>query len=138
MLRKVFDASPDNIAINSLADGRFIAVNDEYPVAGYTRDDVLGTSVIALGCGRTTDELSRFLETIQQTGRVKNMEIAQRRKDGSHRDQSDLGLGGGSQWRACVISMVRDITEIKRVETNLRASHAAMRKIFDATLDISW
>ncbi len=36
----------------------------------------------------------------------------------------------------CVISMTRDITEIKRVETSLRASHAAMRKIFDATLDI--
>ena len=30
MLRKVFEASPDNIAVNSLADGRFIAVNDEY------------------------------------------------------------------------------------------------------------
>ena len=30
----------------------------------------------------------------------------------------------------------RDITAIKRVETNLRASSAAMRKIFDATLDI--
>ena len=43
MLRKVFDASPDNIAINSLADGRFIAVNDEYQVAGYTRDDVMGS-----------------------------------------------------------------------------------------------
>ena len=37
---------------------------------------------------------------------------------------------------ACVISMVRDITAIKRVETSLRASHAALRKIFDATLDI--
>jgi PAS domain-containing protein len=32
--------------------------------------------------------------------------------------------------------MIRDITEIKRVETSLRASHAALRKIFDATLDI--
>ena len=32
--------------------------------------------------------------------------------------------------------MVRDITAIKRVETSLRASHAALRKIFDATLDI--
>ena len=32
--------------------------------------------------------------------------------------------------------MIRDITGSKRVQTSLRASHVALRKIFDATLDI--
>ena len=83
MLRKVFEASPDNIAINRLSDGRFIAVNDKYRVAGYTRGDVMGTNVIALGPWRHKEEIARFLESIRQTGRVKNMEITQRRKDGA-------------------------------------------------------
>jgi PAS domain-containing protein len=58
MLRKVFEASPENIAINSLVDGRFIAVNDAYEVAGYTRDDVMGANIIALGMWRHDEQFS--------------------------------------------------------------------------------
>ena len=137
MLRKVFEASPDNIAINSLVDGRFIAVNDAYQVAGYMRGDVMGASVIALGMWRHAEQLNLFLETLRRTGRVKNMEITQRPKDGIV-DETHLISASAVEVNGepCVISMIRDITEIKRVETNLRASHAALRKIFDATLDI--
>ncbi len=136
MLRKVFEASPDNIALNSLVDGRFIAVNDTYQVAGYTRADVMGANVIALGMWPRAEELSRFLESIQRTGRVKNMEITQRREDGALETNLISASVVEVEGEPCVISMIRDITEIKRVETSLRASQAAMRKIFDATLDI--
>src|SRR5258708_10107478 len=136
MLRKMFEASPDNIAINSLTDGRYIAVNDNYRVAGYTRGDVMGTGVIALGTWPRPEELSRFLECLQRTGTVKNMEITQRRKDGTLEPNLISASVVEVEGESCVISMTRDITEIKRVETSLRASHAALRKIFDATLDI--
>ena len=136
MLRKVFEASPDNIAINSLIDGRFIAVNDTYQVAGYTRDDVMGSSVIALRMWPDEEQMNRFVENIQQTGRVKNMEITQRRKDGTVETNLISASVVEVNGEPCVMSMTRDITEIKRVETRLRASHAALRKIFDATLDI--
>jgi len=137
MLRKVFEASPDNIAVNSLVDGRFIAVNDAYQVAGYTRDDVMGANVIALGMWRHEDEIARFVESLRRTGRVENMEIIQRRKDGTA-DETHLISASVVEVNGerCVISMSRDITEIKRVETGLRTSHTALRKIFDATLDI--
>src|SRR5579862_3354775 len=137
MLRTLFEASPDNIAINSLVDGRFIAVNDTYEVAGYTRDDVMGSDVIALRMWRHEAQLALFVDTLRRTGHVKNMEITQRRKDGGD-DQTHLISASATEVNGepCVISMIRDITEIKQVETNLRASHAALRKIFDATLDI--
>ncbi|MGB9383000.1 PAS domain S-box protein [Candidatus Binatus sp.] len=137
MLRKMFEASPDNIAVNSLADGRFVAVNDDYQVAGYTRADVIGNSIIALGMWPDDQQMDRFLENIRRTGRVKNMEITQRRKDGGANETHLISASMVEvNGEACVISMVRDITAIKRVETSLRASHAALRKIFDATLDI--
>ena len=136
MLRKMFEASPDNIAVNSLADGRFIAVNDEYEVAGYTRDDVIGNSIIALGMWPDEQQMNLFLDKIKATGRVKNMEIAQRRKDGDLETHLISASVIEANGEPCVMSMTRDITEIKRVETHLRASHAALRKIFDATLDI--
>ncbi|MFZ2062184.1 MAG: PAS domain S-box protein [Candidatus Binatus sp.] len=137
MLRKVFEASPDNIAINSLVDGRFIAVNDTYEVAGYTRDDVMGSDVIALRMWRHEAQLSLFVETLRRTGHVKNMDVTQRPKNGGV-DQTHLISASATEVNGepCVISMIRDITEIKQAETNLRASHAALRKIFDATLDI--
>ena len=136
MLRKMFEASPDNIAVNSLADGRFVAVNDEYRVAGYTRDNVMGNSIIALGMWPDEKQMNLFLEKIQQTGRVKNMEITQQRKDGTFETNLISASIVEANGEPCVMSMTRDITEIKQVETRLRASHAALRKIFDATLDI--
>jgi PAS domain S-box-containing protein len=136
MLRKMFEASPDNIAVNSLTDGRFIAVNDNYQVAGYTRADVIGSSVIALGMWPDEQQMTRFVEKIHQTGRVKNMEITQRRRDGTIETNLISASVLEVEGEQCVMSMTRDITEIKQVETRLRASHAALRKIFDATLDI--
>jgi len=135
MLSKVFEASPDNIAVNSLVDGRFIAVNDSYQVAGYTRGDVMGSSVIELGTWPNESELTRFIERIQQAGHVKNMEITQRRKDGTIETNLISASVVEVNGEACVISMTRDITEIKRTENRLRASHAALRKILQATLD---
>jgi len=136
MLRKVFEASPDNVAVNSLLDGRFIAVNDDYHVCGYTRDEVLGSNVIALKLWAHEQELTRFLEIVQQTGRVKDMEVLQRRRDGTvetHLISASLVDVNGE---SCVISMTRDITEIKRSELRLSNSHAALRKILHATLDV--
>ncbi len=150
MLRKVFEASPDNIAINRLSDGRFIAVNDEYRVGGYTRGDVMGTNVIALGAWQHKEEIARFLESIRQTGRVKNMEITQRRKNGTV-DETQLisACVVEVNGEPCVISMLRDNTKIKRVEHDLlwareelsrqvkalSASEETFRKLFDANLD---
>ncbi len=149
MLRKVFEASPDNIAVNRLSDGRFIAVNDEYRVAGYTRGDVMGNNLLALGLWPHEDEINRFLESIRQTGRVKNMEITQRRKDGSVETNLVSASVVEVSGESCVISMIRDITEKKRVERDLlaareelsrqvsalSASEETFRKLFDANLD---
>jgi PAS domain S-box-containing protein len=136
MLRTIFEASPDNIAVNSLTDGRFILVNEDYLVAGYTRDDVMASSVIALRMWPSTQDLRRFVDTIECAGCVKNMEIQQRRRDGTFEIYLISASIVEMQGERCVLSMTRDITEIKRAETRLLASHAALRKVFDATLDV--
>ena len=128
MLRKVFEASPDNIAVNRLSDGRFIAVNDEYRVAGYTRGDVMGNNLLALGLWPHEDEINRFLESIRQTGRVKNMEITQRRKDGSVETNLVSASVVEVSGESCVISMIRDITEKKRVERDLLAAREELSR----------
>jgi PAS domain-containing protein len=42
MLRKVFDAAPDNIAITRMSDGATLEVNREFLKTGYTREEVIG------------------------------------------------------------------------------------------------
>ena len=124
-------------------------VNDEYRVAGYTRGDVMGNNLLALGLWPHEDEINRFLESIRQTGRVKNMEITQRRKDGSVETNLVSASVVEVSGESCVISMIRDITEKKRVERDLlaareelsrqvsalSASEETFRKLFDANLD---
>jgi PAS domain S-box-containing protein len=109
MLRKVFEASPENIAINSLVDGRFIAVNDAYEVAGYTRDDVMGANIIALGMWRHDEQLAHFVEILRRDGHVKNMEVVQRCKNGTD-DETHLISASATEVNGepCVISWRRD------------------------------
>jgi PAS domain S-box-containing protein len=137
MLRKVFEASPENIAVNSLYDGRFIAVNDRYLVAGYSaRDAMESTGVIALQLWPDEREMDRFLTALRAHSRVKDMEIKQRSRSGEIETHLISASIVDVKGEPCVVSMTRDITAIKATETQLRSSQAALRKIFDATLDV--
>src|SRR5256885_16530737 len=49
MLRKVFDAAPDNIVITRMSDGATLEVNHEFLKTGYTREEVLGVSTAKIG-----------------------------------------------------------------------------------------
>ena len=137
ILRKVFEASPENIAVNSLYDGRFIVVNDSYLVAGYTaRDAMESTGVIALQLWPDEREMDRFLAQLRAHGRVKDMEIRLRSKSGEIETHLISASIVDVKGEPCVVSMTRDITAIKATENRLRSSQAALRKIFDATLDV--
>ena len=51
-MSKAFNASPDVIAISSLAEGRFVSVNEAFTqVSGYLRAEAIGRTAVELGSG---------------------------------------------------------------------------------------
>jgi len=125
MLHKIFDAAPDSIAIYRMSDSATLEVNHEFLKTGYTREEVLGVSIVKLDRWPRLP-LRDLVRVVRANGAVHNFETQLRTKeDGlvpSLVSATMVELGG----EQCVISMVRDITEIKRTELELRTARETL------------
>ncbi len=125
MLRKVFDAAPDNLAITRMSDGATLEVNREFLKTGYTREEVLGFSTAQLGRW-SRSQLRELVNELRIKGTVRNFEAELRNKDGrllpTLVSATMVELGG----EQCVISMGRDITELKKTQHELTAAREAL------------
>lgn len=72
---KAFRSSPDPIIIASLADGRYIDVNDGFLRAtGYHREEIIGRTSIELGAWADPEDRDKFIRILQEQGAVRNNE----------------------------------------------------------------
>ena len=118
MLRTVFDSAPDNISITRMSDGATLEVNREFLKTGYTREEILGVAASKVGRWNRP-QLRELVRRLRAQGSVRNLEAELRNKDGrmvpSLVSAAMVELGG----EQCVISMARDITELKRTQHEL-------------------
>ncbi|MGZ6227915.1 MAG: PAS domain-containing protein, partial [Candidatus Binataceae bacterium] len=118
MLRTVFDSAPDNIAITRMSDGATLEVNREFLKTGYTREEILGVAAVKVGRWNRP-QLRELVRRLRAHGSVRNFEAELRNKDGrvvpSLVSAAMVELGG----EQCVISMARDITDLKRTQHEL-------------------
>jgi len=133
---KAFRASPDAITINTVVDGRYIEVNDGFLRAtGYARQEVIGRTLIELGNWVNPADRDLMHRMLQQDSWVRDLEVAFRIKSGEVRvglvSAELIHLGG----ELCLLAVVRDITERKRVEEALRVSEEKFSKAFRSSPD---
>jgi two-component system, cell cycle sensor histidine kinase and response regulator CckA len=117
---KVFHASPVGIAITSESEARFIDVNEAFlNMFGHAREAVVGRTSIDIGLWRDPVDRTRLLERLR-TGAASNVTTTLLTKDGRARDvlvSAELIEIAG---KACVLSLVHDVTEAKLLEEQLR------------------
>jgi PAS domain S-box-containing protein len=122
---RAFRATPSALVISTLAEGRYIEVNESFErTTGYRRGEVIGRTSLELNIWETPEARTRFLQRIQEEGRVHDLEDTFRSKSG------ELLVGllsaeiieiGGEQ---CLLILANDITERKRMENEIRALNA--------------
>ncbi len=144
-LRTIFDTIPEVVVVTRMSDGACIEVNQNFHSAGMSINDLQPPRD-----GIWTDLRQRddFNSRIRADGSVHNMEVHFRRNDVDVPcliSAAKVNLNG----EMATVSVVRDITEIKRTEDELRAAREELshqvdelrigketfRKIFDASLD---
>jgi two-component system cell cycle sensor histidine kinase/response regulator CckA len=120
---KAFRASPDELSIITLP-GRYVDVNDTFlRVSGYTRAEVVGRTVVEVERGVDPDDHRIVTEQLRLTGTLRDRETTVRARTGEARqvlvsaELIDLGE------EPCVLWIGRDITEGKRMESQLRQAH---------------
>ena len=118
---RVFRASPAGIAITTAGEGRFVDVNDAFcALTGYARGEVVGRTTAELGFVQDLGEQADLLEQLRKVGTLQNVDLEVRTKRGDRRfvlaSFERIELGG----RPCLLSVMHDISERKRLEDQLR------------------
>lgn len=122
----VFRHSLDPISIQRLSDLKFIDVNDAFlRASGYARSEILGHDPFEIHMIGSPDELSELGENLAAHGKAHNIEINFRGRSGTASptlvSASILEIGGEN----CVLSILRDISALKRAEAQIVAAGEA-------------
>ena len=115
--RLAFQTSPDAINLNRLEDGVYIDINDGFTtLMGYTRQDVLGKSSLALNIWANPQDRQTLVEGLKRHGIVENLEAEFIDKNG----QNKTALMSARILRIndedLILSITRDITDRKKAQ----------------------
>jgi PAS domain S-box-containing protein len=125
-LRKIFEACPETISINSLLDGRYIDANVQLASSGYTAAE-LNRAGKSKPVWVDRSQLKEFARVIVEHDIVRNMEVQFRTKGGTVFPALISGAKIELDGEPCVVSFVSDISRLKRTQERLiEAKEAAL------------
>ncbi|MEA5569892.1 PAS domain-containing sensor histidine kinase [Calothrix sp. UHCC 0171] len=117
---KAFRCSPDPITISTLAEGRYIEVNDSFVrLTGITRDEAVGKTSCELGIWVNPSDRTQLLHELETKGAVNNLEFEFRCQSG----QIIITQLSAEiiDWEGvkCILAINKDITKRKQAELEL-------------------
>jgi len=115
--RQAFRCSPLAGSISTMAEGRYLDVNEAFlEMLKYERDDVLGRTAFELGFWTEPSHRVDMIQRLEQKGRVVAFETQLRTCQGEVRlvdVSADVIIIEGMR---CMLAITRDITDIRRLE----------------------
>ncbi|MDO9079941.1 MAG: PAS domain S-box protein, partial [Desulfuromonadales bacterium] len=131
---KAFQATPSMLVIASLADGRYLEVNEAFErVMGYRRDEVIGHSSREFNIWQNPEERDHVLRMLAGGKKVRDLEINFVSNSGGFivgLYSAEIIAIGAEQ---CLLSLVIDITARKKAEEALRHSEERYRRLYKET-----
>jgi len=117
---KIFQSVPALIAITTPDEGRCIDANERgLQTLGFRREEVLGKTLVELGVWESQAARAHAVALLEETGKVRNLEITFRGKDGrifTGIYTADFIYLNGNRY---IINIVNDITERKEMEAEI-------------------
>jgi PAS domain S-box-containing protein len=127
---KAFHSSPIAVCISRLEDGLFIEANERFlALMGYTREELFGRTEVDLSFWHDLDERQKFVETLIRGGRVQDVERKFRARQGRRRDALLCAEVIGLDGCACLLVMIRDVTETRKSADKIRAYQRELRSL---------
>ncbi|HLO26874.1 MAG TPA: PAS domain S-box protein, partial [Geobacteraceae bacterium] len=114
---KVFHAAPVSLAVNSLADGKFVEVNETFErVFGYRAGEIIGRGHLDCNIWAYPDDRARMLGILHKDGKVRDLQATFIAKTGEEivmlYSAEIIELGD----ERCLLSLANDVTIRKRME----------------------
>ncbi len=135
--RHIFESNLDIVLITDRQTGMIVEVNEEFVRrTGFSRGEVLGRSTIEVGVWAEPEQREQLYRRLGERGYIHGMEARLRTRTGAPIatliSSAIIRLGG----KECVLSVARDISDLKAVESALRESEQKFRRIFEKTVDM--
>ena len=134
--RLAFHTSPDAINISRVESGEFVMINDGFKsMTGFTEDEVIGKSSIEINLWNDPDDRHKMMEALKKDGFIRNWENKFRMKNGQLKtallSAKIINLNGAPH----ILTVTRDIGDIKKAEEALRESEERFRTLFETAHD---
>ncbi len=134
---KAFQITPDCIVITRLSDGLLIDANKAAgQMFGYVAGSGIGKSLKNLSIWIDEKQRKHFKTCLCKQHRVHNMETQMRKQDGSIIDVLISAELIELEGEACVVSVTRDISQIKRAISELKVSEQKFSSAFHGSTDV--
>jgi len=128
-----FRHSPDGVVISTLNNGRIIDVSENIErMTGYQRDAIIGQTTLELGIWSDPEVRADMVKVLLKQGVIRNLQADMHTRNGElrHCELSAELIDIGSEQ--CILSNIRDITERKQLEEDLRFASFAMENAADS------
>ena len=137
LFRDVFRTSPEAISISRLADGLILDVNEGFTaLTGYSPAEAVGKTVEELRLWRDPANRKSFIDELSRNGFVRNLATQFATCGGAIRSVLLSSKIIALQDEPHILTVTRDITEIKETEARLRKSEETFRSFFESAADM--
>jgi PAS domain S-box-containing protein len=137
-LRRIFDVAPDVIGARRLSDGRFRYFNAEFTkVHGWTREEALSMTFEELDLWNDPAQREEFFREFEANGVVRNFEADFRvRRRTAVEPMLVSAVRVDLNNEPHLVSVLRDISDLRRAERRIAESEARLRTFFEACPDL--
>jgi two-component system cell cycle sensor histidine kinase/response regulator CckA len=120
---KAFNANPEPMTIAIMSNGLYIDVNESFlRITEHRREDVIGHTSLDLHFWERPEDRAKFIEILTNRGSVRDLEITFLTKSGEQRIGMILAETIEVDGQTCVLAIVKDFTDQKGLEKQLRQS----------------
>jgi len=129
---KAFHSSPYSVILTRLADGKIIEANEGFfKMTGYEEADVRGATTLSLHFWPKEEDRASVVSDLTLHGRIREKELRFRKKSG----EWITGLFSAEliaiDHERYILESINDITDRKKMETDLRKSEIIVRTVLD-------
>lgn len=129
---KAFHSSPYAITISRASDGRMLEVNEGFVrLSGFTPEECIGKTSLDLNLWHKEEDRVRLVRDLLDHGIVQDRDLPFRVKSGQAVETIFSAQTITIDGETCILSSINDISDRKKMETDLRRSEAMLRTILD-------